>query len=308
MKPGAGETFNPGELRERTMGRVYPPAILGRRRDMSDGPKRVYQVLYDRAGENGRCWPSFETIAYDTGKSVRQVKNDVAELERLRLIQHQRRRRESNAYEFVWHEMFDVQPIALQEPQEVQETACQEILEVQDSVSKKCSVLHGNSISEFSHSEKHYTSPQNGDGFFGAPAREKVQATPGKRRSRREPNLTAEQREWFDSEFWPDYWLKVAKKEAMAAFEPITTREKFEAVNAAKLRQRPAMMQREPKHRPHASSWLRGERFLDEDPEPCTLPAPSTGGPQRGYVDRWERHAQIRDQMFRDLIGSRLKQ
>ncbi len=300
MKPG--DKLHPRALREQSKGRIYPPAILGRRRDVSDGPKRVYQVLYDRAGENGCCWPSFETIAYDTGKSVRQVKNDVAELERLGLIQHRRRRRETNVYEFVWHEMFDVQPIALQETQEVQDTARQDVLEVQDSVSKKCSVLHANSISEFSHSEKHYTSPKNGDGFFGAPAREKVQATPGRRRSKREPNLTAEQREWFDSEFWPDYWLKVAKKEAMAAFEAITTREKFEAVNAAKLRQRPAMMEREPKHRPHAATWLRGERWEDESEAPCTAVA------VRGqYLTTSERNAQIRDAMFEQLISERFR-
>lgn len=42
------------------------------------------------------------------GKSLRQVKDDMAALEAKGLISHTRRQRNSNVYSFLWHAMFDV--------------------------------------------------------------------------------------------------------------------------------------------------------------------------------------------------------
>jgi len=106
--PRVGEPFRPAALRVQTGGRVYPPAIVGRRAGVSDGQKRLYELLYQRAGENDTCWPSFETLAYDLGKSRRQVYNDMARLEALRLIQHEwRSGRRTNTYLYLWHEWFE---------------------------------------------------------------------------------------------------------------------------------------------------------------------------------------------------------
>jgi hypothetical protein len=161
MKPG--EPFRPADLKGTG---IYPPAIVGRQPNKSrenptgitDGQKRLYDVLYNRAGENDSCWPGYEQTAYDLGKCVRQVKADTVVLERLGLIRHSRRRRGSNVYEFLWHSMFEVQPTAHQEPNhKVQPAALQEeqevhpeVLEVQSSVSKKCSPLHTNYSIELS--------------------------------------------------------------------------------------------------------------------------------------------------------------
>lgn len=177
----AGETFSPARLKRLTGGKVFPPAIVGRQRDIGDGPKRLFDLLYRRAGNNDACWPSFETCACDLGKGVRQIKADLVCLEALGFIRHRRRRRQSNVYEFRWHPLYDVQPTALQETQEVRESAHQDKpldmqptahqkplevqlsahqeslevqnpgLDVQDTVSKKCSGPHTNTLIEVSH-------------------------------------------------------------------------------------------------------------------------------------------------------------
>jgi hypothetical protein len=64
-------------------------------------------------------------------KSVRQIKTDMAALERHGLIRHTRRRRNSNIYSFLWHPIFEVQSAAFQRSGlKVQDSS----LEVQDPV------------------------------------------------------------------------------------------------------------------------------------------------------------------------------
>ena len=67
------------------------------------------------AGQNGIFWRGFDSIAEALGKSVRQVKTDVAVLEAKGLIRHTSRRRNSNVYEFLWHALFEVRQTALQQ-------------------------------------------------------------------------------------------------------------------------------------------------------------------------------------------------
>jgi len=67
------------------------------------------------AGQNGIFWRGFDSIAEALGKSVRQVKTDVAVLEAKGLIRHTSRRRNSNVYEFLWHALFEVRQTAFQQ-------------------------------------------------------------------------------------------------------------------------------------------------------------------------------------------------
>jgi hypothetical protein len=124
---GIGETFNPWH----GVCGFYPPDVVARRRDLTNGQKRLYERGVRWAGQNGVFWYGFDRMAGELGKSVRQVKDDMAALEAKGLIRHVRRRRNSNVYSFLWHPMFEVQPTALQEDDfEVQDST----LEVQDRV------------------------------------------------------------------------------------------------------------------------------------------------------------------------------
>jgi hypothetical protein len=137
-----GEPFNPS----REICGFYPPDIVSRNTELrlTDGQKRLYERGVRWAGRNGEFWYGFHSIAKTLGKSVRQVKDDMATLEAKGLMAHIRRRRQPNLYRFLWHPIFEVQPTAPQEPLKVQPTAHQKgdlrvqdsILEVQDSVKK----------------------------------------------------------------------------------------------------------------------------------------------------------------------------
>jgi hypothetical protein len=125
-----GEPFNPWH---RVCG-FYPPDVVARQRDLTDGQKRLYERGVRWAGKNGTFWRSFPAIAEELGKSVRQVKDDMATLEEKRLIEHTRRRRQSNVYHFLWHRIFEVQSAAHPKCSlKVQDST----LEVQDSVKNR---------------------------------------------------------------------------------------------------------------------------------------------------------------------------
>jgi hypothetical protein len=76
--------------------------------------------------------------------------------------------------------------------------------------------------------------------------------------------VTQEQQTWFE-EFWREYWRPVAKKPAQAAFaKQVKTTEQHAAVMAGLRAQKPEMLRREISKRPHATTWLSQERWLDE--------------------------------------------
>jgi hypothetical protein len=107
---------------------------VGRQYDLTDGQKRLYERAVRWAGQNGVFWYGFETMAEALGKSLRQVKSDMAALEKRGLIRHRRRRCQSNVYEFLWHAIFEGQQTALQQVGlEVQDST----LEVQHDVNLK---------------------------------------------------------------------------------------------------------------------------------------------------------------------------
>lgn len=179
-----GEPFKPIGLRKSSKGKLYPPAIVDRQRDIADGEKRLYRLLYSRAQTNpaGTCWPGFKSLACDLGKSERQVKYDAKRLEeKRRLLRHRRRgARQSNMYEFLWHAMFEVQSTALHgghegKPPEVQPIAPREATpevqsptpEVQVAANPKCSALHTNSLRECSQKTPSSSAPQQTPGADG---------------------------------------------------------------------------------------------------------------------------------------------
>jgi hypothetical protein len=142
-----GQPFNPwtkacGFYPPDTVGRQRLLACAdGRERAVTDGHKRLYERAVRWAGRNGSFWYSFETIARELGKSVRQVKSDMRSLEEFSLISHVRRgNRQSNQYQFLWHKIFEseVQPTACQAGgTEVQPTAHQDFgSEEQDTTSE----------------------------------------------------------------------------------------------------------------------------------------------------------------------------
>lgn len=79
---------------------------------------------------------------------------------------------------------------------------------------------------------------------------------------------------WFET-FWSAYWRKAARAVALKAFRrAVKTEQQFQEIMAAVEAQTPEMMRRAEQHRPHAASWLNGERWLDEP-----APADSEGTP-----------------------------
>ncbi len=116
-----GQPFNPWRV---SCG-FYPPdclsrlrgvVILGTRHRLTDGHKNLFIRLVRRAGQDGRCFPSYASLAADLGRSVRQVKTWVADLEAFGLIRHRRRGRGhggrglENEYTFLWHQIYEVRP------------------------------------------------------------------------------------------------------------------------------------------------------------------------------------------------------
>lgn len=96
---------------------------------------------------------------------------------------------------------------------------------------------------------------------------------PRKGESRKSPalaSLAEQQATWFDSEFWPEYWRKVDKADALKAFKKHATCEskKNEIVQAV-IAHAPNYLRRDPEHRPHAATWLNKHRYL-EPPEETT--------------------------------------
>ena len=132
-RPPIGTPFNPN----REICGFYVPDIVGRQRDLQDGPKRLYERAVRWAGKNGAFWYSFPTMAAELGKCERQIRSDMAALESFGLIAHRRRRRQSNRYVFLWHPIFDRQDAANQDGNEAGVLDRQfPVLDRQDTVRK----------------------------------------------------------------------------------------------------------------------------------------------------------------------------
>lgn len=80
--------------------------VLGTRRKLGDGHKRLYRKLRFRAKNHGVAWPGLATLANDLGSSERQIMRWIDDLEAFGVIRQVRRRRLSAVYEFLDHPIF----------------------------------------------------------------------------------------------------------------------------------------------------------------------------------------------------------
>src|ERR1700690_4230430 len=101
-----GQPFNPFGL----FTGIFIPDALVRSTLVSPGAKLVYGRLARYAGQDGKCYPAVDTLATEIGLGERQVQRDISELERRRLLRrlgrYVGRAQTSNAFEFLWHEIF----------------------------------------------------------------------------------------------------------------------------------------------------------------------------------------------------------
>jgi hypothetical protein len=108
---------------------------------------------------------------------------------------------------------------------------------------------------------------------------------------------------WFQQDFWPIYWRKVAKEDALkAARKNCRTVEIRQAALEAVRRETPAMMAREPEKRPHGATWLNGRRWTDEPDPPQLALSPGSVKP----FDREALHAQRVSDTFDALMADRM--
>jgi hypothetical protein len=102
-----GEPFNP----YRMFVGLFIPEGLARSRSVSAGAKLIWGRLARYAGEDGRCYPTMKSLGLEVGIGGRQAQKYVVELEKAKLIRRvsrfTARAQTSNAFEFLWHELFE---------------------------------------------------------------------------------------------------------------------------------------------------------------------------------------------------------
>lgn len=105
MTLSPGTVFNP----HRAFYGVWIPQWLEEQREVSEKAKKCYAYLTLFAGDKGRAWPSYNTLAEKLHVSRRHVIRILHELFRYRLIRITHisdsiRGHQANVYEFLWHE------------------------------------------------------------------------------------------------------------------------------------------------------------------------------------------------------------
>jgi hypothetical protein len=90
---------------------VFIPEGIVRCAGISAGAKLMWGRLARYAGAKGWCYPTKKTVGQEIGVGPRQAQKYVAELERQGLLRrvsrYTDRGQTSNAYEFLWHELFE---------------------------------------------------------------------------------------------------------------------------------------------------------------------------------------------------------
>jgi len=82
-------------------------------------------------------------------------------------------------------------------------------------------------------------------------------------------SLSKLQQKWFEEEFWPTFWRKRDRAEALEAFKGLATSAATkDRIVAALKAQSPEMRGRPEQFRPYASTWLNKRRY-DDDPGPA---------------------------------------
>jgi helix-turn-helix protein len=102
-----GQPFNP----YRMFVGLFIPEGLARSSRISAGAKLAWGRLARYSGVDGRCHPTMKTLGEEIGVGERQAQKYVSELERNELIRRVKRfsgrGQTSNAFEFLWHELFE---------------------------------------------------------------------------------------------------------------------------------------------------------------------------------------------------------
>src|ERR1700733_6994752 len=101
-----GQPFNPYRL----FTGIFIHEVLVRSKLVSPGAKMAYGRLARYAGQDGRCFPAVSKLAAEIGIGARQAQKYLAELEKAKLIRRRTRfsdrAQASNAFEFLWHPLF----------------------------------------------------------------------------------------------------------------------------------------------------------------------------------------------------------
>jgi len=89
---------------------IFIPEGLVRSSIVGPGAKLAWGRLARYAGEDGHCYPAIKVLAAEIGVRERQAQNYLGELETAKLIRRisrfNGRAQASNAYEFLWHDVF----------------------------------------------------------------------------------------------------------------------------------------------------------------------------------------------------------
>jgi Helix-turn-helix domain len=102
--PRVGDAFVPW----RRFHGFFVPQELARAAIVSPGAMLCWAALARHAGQDGDCYPREVTLAKELGRSERQVRRYVRQLESAGLIRISARGlNEPNRYEFLWHSCFD---------------------------------------------------------------------------------------------------------------------------------------------------------------------------------------------------------
>lgn len=105
--PEVGEVYSPFRAFK---GSIIPNEIL-KCQQLSSTAKLVFGRLCQYAGEDGKAYPSYNTLGHEVGIERRQTIRAVKELEQFGLIRVLERRKDdggfsSNTYIFLWHAIF----------------------------------------------------------------------------------------------------------------------------------------------------------------------------------------------------------
>jgi DNA-binding Lrp family transcriptional regulator len=104
-----GEIYNPWEL---FYGAQIPNVIL-KNKNLTSTAKLVFGRLAQFAGQNGKCFPSQETLAEEIGSSESSIQSAIKNLvdegyiKKIEPSGNERLKHYSCSYEFMWHQTFD---------------------------------------------------------------------------------------------------------------------------------------------------------------------------------------------------------
>jgi hypothetical protein len=216
------------------------------RSEISQGGKIAYARLAQYAGKNGEAWPKRETLAAEIGIKARQCDRYISELEKHRLIEVERPGlTKSNRYRFLYHKWMS--------------TLDSTHMSTQDSTDMSTQNLpYASTHTERESAEENYKvirqDSDSLDRIIQSSSIAKRKLTPP------DPATLA----GFE-QFYQAYPCHVGKADALKAWINIApSPELIDEVMAAVERYAETLKGTDPKYIKHPASWLRGQRWEDE--------------------------------------------